>query len=68
MKNETRKHYGAYLTQLASINGVASAAEKFTVAPSVQQKLAGGGQGSVMKPSFWMPARCAVAMACATRS
>lgn len=39
MKNETRKHYGAYLTQLASINGVASAAEKFTVAPSVQQKL-----------------------------
>lgn len=39
MKNETRKLYGAYLTQLATLNGVASAAEKFTVAPSVQQKL-----------------------------
>ena len=39
MKNETRKNYSGYLTQLAAINGVASAAEKFTVAPSVQQKL-----------------------------
>lgn len=46
MKNETRKHYSAYLTQLAAINGVASAAEKFTVAPSVQQKLESSMQES----------------------
>ncbi|NMM75569.1 phage major capsid protein, P2 family [Rhodococcus sp. SRB_17] len=46
MKNETRKHYGAYLAQLAAINGVASAAEKFTVAPSIQQKLESSMQES----------------------
>ena len=39
MKNDTRKHFNAYLTQLAAISGVTSATEKFTVAPSVQQKL-----------------------------
>ena len=39
MKNETRKLYAAYLTQIATLNAVASAVEKFNVAPSVQQKL-----------------------------
>ena len=39
MKNETRKLYAAYLTQIAALNAVASAIEIFNVAPSVQQKL-----------------------------
>ncbi|MBD9407241.1 phage major capsid protein, P2 family [Acidovorax sp. ACV02] len=39
MKNPTRKHFSAYLAQLATLNGVESAAQMFTVAPSVQQKL-----------------------------
>lgn len=39
MKNDTRLKFNAYLGHLASLNGVPSVAEKFTVAPSVQQKL-----------------------------
>lgn len=39
MRNETRKAYNAYLAALAQLSGVTSATEKFTVAPSVQQKL-----------------------------
>jgi len=39
MKNATRLKYTAYLVQVALLNGVASAAEKFTVEPSVQQTL-----------------------------
>lgn len=39
MRNETRVLYSAYLAAIASLNGVASAVEKFTVAPSVQQTL-----------------------------
>lgn len=39
MRNETRKLFHGYLSQVAKINGVDSAAEKFTVTPSVQQKL-----------------------------
>ena len=39
MKNPTRKHFSAYLAQLATLNGVESAAQMFTVTPSVQQKL-----------------------------
>lgn len=39
MRNETRVLYTAYLQALASLNGVASAVEKFTVSPSVQQTL-----------------------------
>lgn len=39
MRNETRIAYNAYLAQLASLNGVPSAAEKYTVAPSIQQTL-----------------------------
>ena len=39
MKNTTRTQYSAYLAQLATLNGVESAAQMFTVAPSVQQKL-----------------------------
>lgn len=39
MKNTTRKHFSAYLAQLATLNSVESAAQMFTVTPSVQQKL-----------------------------
>ena len=39
MRNNTRILYTALLAQIASINGVASASEKFNVDPSVQQKL-----------------------------
>lgn len=39
MQNKTRQLYTAMLSQIASLNGVASAAEKFTVDPSVQQTL-----------------------------
>jgi len=39
MRNETRKLFHGYLQQVAKLNGVESAAEKFTVTPSVQQKL-----------------------------
>lgn len=39
MRNETRQAYTGLLTQVAKLNGVGSAAEAFTVTPSVQQKL-----------------------------
>jgi P2 family phage major capsid protein len=39
MRNETRLKYTAYAVAIAQLSGVANAAEKFTVAPSVQQKL-----------------------------
>lgn len=39
MRNETRIAYNAYLEQIAKLNGVPSAIEKFTVEPSIQQKL-----------------------------
>jgi P2 family phage major capsid protein len=39
MKNPTRIAYAAYLATVAQLNGVASATEKFTVAPAVQQTL-----------------------------
>lgn len=39
MKKVTRLAFNAYLDQLAQLNGVPSAAEKFTVEPSVQQTL-----------------------------
>ncbi|MCQ4242866.1 phage major capsid protein, P2 family [Stutzerimonas stutzeri] len=39
MRNETRLVFTALAVQIALLNGVASAAEKFTVAPSVQQTL-----------------------------
>ena len=39
MRNETRKLYNGYMGQQAAINGVESAATKFAVTPSVQQKL-----------------------------
>jgi len=39
MRNETRAQYGAYLEQIAKLNGVSDATKTFTVAPSVQQKL-----------------------------
>lgn len=39
MRNNTRLLYNALLTQIASINGIANAAEKFSVDPSVQQRL-----------------------------
>ena len=39
MRNETRVHFRAYCAALASLNGVASVLEKFTVSPTVQQTL-----------------------------
>lgn len=39
MRLQTRQAYNAFLTQVAQLNGVPSAAEKFTVSPSVQQRL-----------------------------
>lgn len=39
MKNETRTKFNAYLLAIATLSGVASATEKFTVAPSVQQTI-----------------------------
>ena len=39
MRNETRVVFNQYLSDVAQLNGVASAAQKFTVAPSIQQTL-----------------------------
>lgn len=39
MRNETRVAFNGYLQQVAKLNGVGSAAEKFAVTPSVQQVL-----------------------------
>lgn len=39
MRNDTRKLFTAYLAQVAALNGVDSAATKFAIEPSVQQKL-----------------------------
>jgi phage major capsid protein, P2 family len=39
MRNETRLLFNAYVSQIALLNGVASAAVKFSVAPNVEQKL-----------------------------
>lgn len=39
MRNDTRKAFNAYLAQVAALNGVESAATKFAIEPSVQQKL-----------------------------
>ncbi|MDD5175738.1 MAG: phage major capsid protein, P2 family [Sterolibacterium sp.] len=39
MRRETRLAFNAYLEQLVRLNGVPSVTEKFTVTPSVQQKL-----------------------------
>lgn len=39
MRNETRLKFTAFAAAVAELSGVASAADKFTVAPTVQQKL-----------------------------
>lgn len=39
MKNSTRILYNAYLNDQATLNGVPSIAQKFSIAPSIQQKL-----------------------------
>lgn len=39
MRNETRLAYNGYLSHVAKMNGVESAAVKFNVEPSIQQKL-----------------------------
>lgn len=39
MRNETRVLFNQYLSDVANLNGVSSAAKKFTVSPSVQQTL-----------------------------
>ncbi len=39
MRNDTRLAFNAYLQQVATLNGVGNASEKFTVSPTVQQRL-----------------------------
>ncbi|WP_443749717.1 phage major capsid protein, P2 family [Asticcacaulis solisilvae] len=39
MRNETRLLFNAFVAQIAALNGVDDATKKFTVTPSVQQKL-----------------------------
>ena len=39
MRNDTRALFDAYLSQLAQLNGVPDASKKFTVEPTVQQRL-----------------------------
>lgn len=39
MQNATRTAFAAYQAQIASLNGVTNAAEKFAVSPTVEQKL-----------------------------
>jgi P2 family phage major capsid protein len=39
MKNSTRLLYAAYIAQVAALSGVASATEKFSVDPTIQQTL-----------------------------
>lgn len=39
MRNDTRVVFNQYLSDVAQLNGVTSAVQKFTVAPSIQQKL-----------------------------
>lgn len=47
MRNETRVAFNAYMADIAQLNGVDNAAVKFTVTPSVQQKLEGRMMESV---------------------
>ena len=47
MRNETRTAFNGYLVQVAKLNGVDSAAVKFTVEPSVQQSLETAIQESI---------------------
>lgn len=46
MQKLTRQKYNAYLAQLAQLNGVDSATEKFAVAPSVEQTIVARQQES----------------------
>lgn len=39
MRNDTRLKFNGYMQQVAKLNGVGSATEKFNVDPSIQQKL-----------------------------
>jgi len=39
MRNETRQFYNAYLAQIAKLNGVENAREKFAATPAVQQRM-----------------------------
>lgn len=39
MRNETRVIFTQYLGQIAALNGIVSAAQSFTILPSIQQKL-----------------------------
>lgn len=47
MRKFTRQKYNAYVSRIALVNGVESATEKFTVTPSVQQKLIDKQQESI---------------------
>lgn len=39
MRNETRQAFNAYMNKIAQLNGVQDATEKFSVVPTIQQKL-----------------------------
>jgi len=39
MQNTTRLQFNAYLEQVATLNNISNAAQKFNVAPGVQQTL-----------------------------
>lgn len=39
MHNDTRKLYNAYIAQIAALNGITNAAEKFSASPAVEQTL-----------------------------
>lgn len=39
MRNETRVKFNEFIAQIAQLNGVPSAMEKFVIAPTIQQKL-----------------------------
>lgn len=46
MHNETRQHYNQFLERIAELNDVANASQKFSVKPSVEQKLIAKTQDS----------------------
>ncbi|KAA8733902.1 phage major capsid protein, P2 family [Acinetobacter qingfengensis] len=47
MRNDTRLRFNAAMTQLATLNGVSSVTEKFTVSPTIAQKIEGQIQKKV---------------------
>ncbi len=39
MRNDTRKHFNNFAAQVAKLNGVPDATQKFAVDPTIQQRL-----------------------------